>query len=105
MAGFPFTYAVTPSEVQVRLGGWVVRRVALSDIERAEARPFGPDLIMNHHYTNVAAKARGAFVILRRTSGLVRNFSINPSIADASLADVPRESPHLAVARARARES
>ncbi len=105
MAGFPFTYAVTPSEVQVRLGGWVVRRVALSDIERAEARPFGPDLIMNEHYTNVAAKARGVFVILRRKSGLVRNFIINPSDPEAFLADLRREAPHLAGARAGARDS
>jgi len=96
MAGVPFNYVVTPAEVQVRLGGWVVRRVALTDIERAEVRPFGPDLLMNEHYTNIASKARGVFVVLRRKSGWVRTFIINPSDPDAFLAELRREAPHLA---------
>jgi len=77
----------------VRLGGWVVRRVALTDIERAEVRPFGSDLLMNEHWSNLSP--RGVFVVLRRRSGWIRNFIINPPNPDGFLADLRREAPHL----------
>ncbi len=96
MAGFPFTYVVTPTEVQVRLGGWVVRRITLTDIERAEVRRFDASLIWNEHWTNLTIIGRRTpFVVLRRRSGFARNFIINPSNPDAFLADLRREAPQL----------
>jgi len=94
MAGCPFNYAVTPAEVQVRMGRWVVRRIALTDIESAAVRPFGRVPLWNEHWDNLWPI--GTYVVLRRKSGWVRNFLINPPDPEGFLAEVRREAPHLA---------
>ena len=94
MAGFPFGYAVTPAEAQVRLGPWVVRRVVLSDIDRAEARPLSRVPLANERWTNLWPL--GAYLVLHRRRGWFPNVVINPSDPQAFLDALRREAPHLA---------
>jgi hypothetical protein len=74
---WPFNFRMTETEVQVRLGAWVVRRIRLDDIQgvridgSATFRTWG----MNEHWCNFSPMR---FVILRRKSGWVRSFIINP---------------------------
>ena len=71
----PFNFLVTPTEVQVRLGSWVVRRILVSDIERVdEARGLGVPM-WNEHWCNLWPFR---YVVLRRRSGWIRTFIINP---------------------------
>jgi hypothetical protein len=91
----PFNYRVTSSEVQVRLGGWVVRRVALGDIERAEIVPSWRATWWNEHWTNFSL---GRCVVLRRKSGWIRAFVINPPDPEAFCSALRREAPWLGAA-------
>ena len=94
MAGFPFTYAVTAAEVQVRLGRWVCRRVALTDIERADVRALGRVPWWNEHWSNFSP-AFGPWVVLRRRSGWFRNFVFNPPDPQGFLDELRRQAPQL----------
>ena len=68
--GMKFT--VDAGHVRVRVYGWTVRKVALSDIEYA-ARDW---VFWNEHWTNSISPKR--LVLLRRRTGMVRNFLISP---------------------------
>ena len=83
-----FTYRLTETEVQVRLGSWVVRRVAVADIEAADVRSFLAVLrTWNEHWSNFSP---ARFVVLRRRSGLVRMFVFNPPDPEGFVADLRR---------------
>ncbi|MEI6460600.1 MAG: hypothetical protein WCO73_01500 [Verrucomicrobiota bacterium] len=66
-------FSVDAGHVRVRVYGWTVRKVALSDIEWA-AQDW---CFWNEHYTNTVSSKR--LVLLRRRTGLVRNFLISPA--------------------------
>jgi len=81
-----FNYRLTETEVQVRIGSWVVRRIALADIEAAEVRSWSDVLrTWNEHWSNFSPSR---FVVLRRKSGLVRTFVFNPPDPEGFLADL-----------------
>ncbi len=83
-----FNYGVTDSEVQVRIGPWVVRRIRVADIDAAAVRPWSQVLwTWNEHWSNVSPRR---FVVLRRKSGLVRTFVFNPPDPEGFLADLQR---------------
>jgi hypothetical protein len=95
---WPLNFRLTDAEVQVRLGGWVLRRVRLDDIEAVTAiaglgffssREFWG---WNEHWCNFSPMR---FVILRRKSGWVRNFVINPPSAEKFIDELTRKAPHL----------
>lgn len=67
------TFVLDVGHVRVRIYGWTVRKVALSDIEYA-ARDWA---FWNEHWTNTVSSKR--LVLLRRRTGLVRNFLISPA--------------------------
>lgn len=96
MAGFPFQFVVTPAEVQVRFGRWVVRRVPLTDIDRAgvvSLRRLWRAAFANEHWGNFWPL--DVYVVLHRKRGRFRNFVVNPSDPPAFLAAVRREAPHI----------
>jgi len=66
------TFTVDEAHVRVRVYGWTVRKVALSDIEWA-AHDW---VFWNEHWTNTVSPKR--IVLLRRRTGLFRNFLISP---------------------------
>ncbi|MCX6921234.1 MAG: hypothetical protein NTX20_07915 [Verrucomicrobia bacterium] len=66
-------FAVDAGHVRVRVYGWTVRKVALGDIEWA-AQDW---CFWNEHYTNTVSSKR--LVLLRRRTGLFRNFLISPA--------------------------
>jgi len=87
---WPFNFRLTEAEVQVRLGGWVVRRVRLDDIAAVRTaiglRAFlTRDL--NEHWCNLWPMR---YVILRRRSGWVRSFIINPPDTEPFAAELRR---------------
>jgi hypothetical protein len=83
-----FNYRLTDSEVQVRVGSWVVRRVRLADIESADVRPWSQLLwTPNEHWSNMSPRR---FVVLQRKSGWVRTFVFNPPDPDGFVADLQR---------------
>jgi hypothetical protein len=74
---WPFNFRLTETEVQVRLGTWVLSRVRLDDIEGVGTE--GPATFwtwgLNEHWCNFSPMR---YVVLRRKSGWVRRFIINP---------------------------
>ena len=76
------TFTVDAAHVRVRAYGWTVRQVALTDIEYA-ARDWA---FWNEHWTNTVNPRR--LVLLRRRSGLFRNFLISPADPAAFLAEL-----------------
>lgn len=83
-----FNYRLTETEVQVRIGSWVVRRIALADIEAADVWSFFEVLrTWNEHWSNFSP---ARFVVLRRKSGLVRTFVFNPPDPEGFVADLRR---------------
>ena len=98
MAPWPFNFYLTGSEVQVRLGSWVVRRVRIDDIEaiRVASNPglfFSRDFwVWNEHWCNLWPLG---YVILRRRSGWPRTFIINPPASEEFVAELKRRAPHL----------
>lgn len=61
-------YRLTDSEVQVRIGSWVVRRIRYTDIEAAATMPASKLFwVWNEHWRNFWLFR---FVVLRRKSGL-----------------------------------
>ena len=92
---WPFSFGLTATEVQVRLGGWVVRRVRLDDIE-AVSTASGPTALLtwgfNEHWCNFWP---ARYLILRRKSGWVRSFVINPPDTDPFVAELQRRDPRI----------
>jgi hypothetical protein len=68
---FPFRYYLGDSALEVKLGATTVRRIAYSDIEGAKAGCA----LWNEHWTNFVPLR---FITLKRRSGWIRNFVINP---------------------------
>jgi hypothetical protein len=66
------TFTVDEAHVRVRVYGWTVRKVALSDIEWA-AYDW---VFWNEHWTNTLNPKK--MVLLRRRTGLFKNFQISP---------------------------
>jgi hypothetical protein len=67
------TFTIDVGHVRVRVYGLTVRKVALSDIEYA-AQDWA---FWNEHWTNTVKP--GKMVLLRRRTGLFKNFLISPS--------------------------
>ena len=76
------TFTVDAGHVRVRVYGWTVRKVALSDIEWA-AQDW---VFWNEHWTNTVHPSK--LVLLRRRSGVSRNFLISPPVPPAFLAEL-----------------
>jgi len=76
------TFTVDAAHVRVRAYGWTVRQVALTDIEYA-ARDWA---FWNEHWTNTVNPRR--LVLLRRRSGLFRNFLLSPAEPAAFLEEL-----------------
>ena len=68
------TFTVDEAYVRVRFYGCSARKIALSDIEWA-AQDW---VFWNEHWTNTMAPKR--MVLLRRRTGLFRNFLISPPV-------------------------
>ncbi len=66
------TFTIDALHVRVRVYGWTVRKVALSDIEWAAA----DWTLVNEHWTNTINPKR--IVLLRRRTGFMKNFLISP---------------------------
>jgi hypothetical protein len=66
------TFTVDAGHVRVRIYGWTVRKVALTDIEWA-AHSWA---FWNEHWTNTVNPKR--IVLLRRRTGLFKNFHVSP---------------------------
>jgi hypothetical protein len=82
---WPLNFRSTDSEVQVRVGRWVVRRVALSDIRDAGLSSGLRVPLWNEHWCNVWPFR---YVVIRRRSGWIPTFIINPPEPDAFLANL-----------------
>ena len=65
-------FSVDAGHVRVRVYGWTVRKVALSDIEWA-AHDW---CFWNEHYTNTVSSKR--LLLIRRRIGVFKNFLISP---------------------------
>jgi len=84
---WPLNFRLTDSEVQVRLGRWVVRRVALNDIREASVATGLRVPVWNEHWCNFWPLR---FVVLRRRTGWIPTFIINPPEPEEFLADLRR---------------
>ena len=89
---WPFSFQVRPAEVQVRVGSWVVRRIALVDIARVDVAGYRRVPFWNDHWCNFTPSR---FIVLRRKTGWVRNFIINPEDSHGFLAALRREAPGI----------
>jgi hypothetical protein len=66
-----FNYRLTDSEVQVRLGSWVVRRIRLDDIETAAVQPWSQALrTWNEHWSNFSPSLHCAAAQVRMDSNV-----------------------------------
>ena len=70
------TFAVDDRHVRVRFYGWTARRVALDDLAYAARDWPIAKMLLNEHWTNAFASSR--IILLRRRTGLFRNFLISP---------------------------
>ena len=86
---WPFNFRLTDTEVQVRLAAWVVRRVRLDDIREVESTGLTAFLTwgLNEHWCNFWPVR---YVVLRRKSGWIRSFVINPPDAEQFAAELKR---------------
>ncbi len=69
---FPFRYHLGEGAVEVKFGSWTVRRILYEDIEGVREGYR----LWNEHWTNIWPIR---YLTLRRKSGFIRNFVINPS--------------------------
>lgn len=83
---FGMTFAVDARHVRVRFHGWTVRKVALEDLAYAEREWPVAAMLFNEHWTNVLTSRR--IILLRRRTGLFRNFLISPPDPAAFLAEL-----------------
>jgi len=75
---FPFKYELTREGLEVKLGSWTVRRIFYSDMTGVE-----PGYVFwNEHWSNFWP---WEFITVRRKSGLIKNFVINPPDRDKFL--------------------
>ena len=78
---WPFRFHLGEDALEVRLGSWTARRVPYSDIEGAR-----PGLaFFNEHWTNPWPFR---FMTIRRRTGFLKNFVINPDDRDAFQRDL-----------------
>ena len=75
---FPFTYELSGEGLEVRFGPWVVRRIYYSDMTGAEAGYA----FWNEHWSNFWPWEH---ITVRRKTGLIKNFVINPPERDRFL--------------------
>jgi len=76
------TFTIDEGHVRVRFYGWTVRKIALNDIEWV-----GRDwAFWNEHWTNTLNPRR--MILLRRRSGVFKNFVISPPSAESFLKDL-----------------
>lgn len=75
---FPFTYELSGEGLEVRFGPWVVRRIYYSDMTGAEAGYA----FWNEHWSNFWPWEH---ITIRRKTGLIKNFVINPPDRDKFL--------------------
>ena len=68
---WPFRFHLAGDGLEVRLGGWTVRRVHYHDIE--EVRPGAA--LWCEKWTNLLPMS---FLTVRRKTGFIRNLVINP---------------------------
>lgn len=73
---FPFRFALGEAGVEVNIGSWNVRTVRYDDI--AELRNGYP--LWNEHWTNIWPFR---YLTIRRKTGFIKNFVINPSDREA----------------------
>ena len=76
------TFTVDATHVRVRFYGWTARRLALADLEYA-AQDWA---FWNEHWTNTVNPRR--LVLLRRRTGLFRNFLVSPRSPAAFLEEL-----------------
>ena len=76
------TFTVDEAYVRVRVYGWTVRKVALSDIGWA-AQDW---VFWNEHWTNTVNPRQ--MILLRRRTGLFKNFLISPPSPQDFLKDL-----------------
>ena len=72
---FPFTYELSGEGLEVRFGPWVVRRIYYSDMTGAEPGYA----FWNEHWSNFWPWEH---LTIRRKTGLIKNFVINPPERD-----------------------
>ena len=72
---FPFTFLLSGEALEVKLGSWVVRRIYYRDMAGVEPG----SVFWNEHWCNFRPCE---FITVKRKSGLVRNFVINPPDRD-----------------------
>ena len=75
---FPFKYELAGEGLEVKLGSWVVRRIFYRDMTGAEAGMA----FWNEHWSNFWP---WEFITIRRKTGLIKNFVINPPERDKFL--------------------
>lgn len=68
---FPFKFELSGEGLEVKLGSWVLRRIYYHDIAGVEPG----STFWNEHWCNFGPFE---FVTVRRKSGLIKNFIINP---------------------------
>ena len=75
---FPFTYELSGEGLEVKLGRWVVRRIYYSDMTGAKQGYA----FWNEHWSNFWPWEH---ITVRRKTGLIKNFVINPPERDRFL--------------------
>ena len=76
------TFAVDEAYLRVCVYGWTVRKIALSDIEWA----VQDWCFWNEHYTNAVNPKK--MILLRRRTGLFKNFLLSPPSPQAFLQEL-----------------
>lgn len=79
--GFPFNYELGDSELRVLLGSFAVRKIAYSDMADVSEGLA----LFNEHWTNFWP---WRFVTIRRKTGLIKNFVVNPAEREPFMADI-----------------
>ncbi len=80
--GIPFNYELSDLDLRVKLGSFVIRRIAYSDMMDISGYSF-----VNEHWTNIWPHPF-RFVTIRRKSGFFKNFLITPDNRDQFIADL-----------------
>ena len=78
---FPFNFKLAETGLEVKLGALTVRRISYSDMEGVEPG----SALWNEHWNNFRP---WQFITIRRRSGLIRNFVINPPERDRFIAEL-----------------
>ena len=83
---FPFHFELAETGLEVKFGQWTVRRILYSDMEGVAPGSAA----WNEHWNNFWP---WRFVTIRRRSGLIRNFVINPPDRDRFIAELQSRLP------------